>query len=295
VHRGIRRVPRRVLSEVVGTYWDSGIGDDVPALAWFLVSSLVPLALGVTAIAAIVLGDYRQAQSLTTRIAQVLPKDVHDQIVELILRTKRDSPLLLTVSALVMIWTASGAVGVIARSLGRVLEASGPGIVLGKLRNLAVAATLALLIVLMLVVASAGTGLIHRLEVSSLLLRLVVPLLAFVITLLMCGGAYLALAQGSLRWRAAFAGGAVAAFILQVTPTAAGYYLRIVSGNTPVELFLMLAGVLITCYLAAFGLLLGAGISARVQLGHRLGGAAPTRADASSQEPDRDVGTPSPN
>jgi uncharacterized BrkB/YihY/UPF0761 family membrane protein len=295
VHRGIRRAPRRALDEVVGIYWDSGIGDDVPALAWFLVSSLVPLALGVTAITAIVLGDYTQAQSLTTRIAQVLPKDVHDQIVELILRTKRDSPLLLTVSAVVMIWTASGAVGVIARSLGRVLGASGPGIVLGKLRNLAVAATLAVLIVLMLVVASAGTGLIHRLEVSSLLVRLVVPLLAFAITLLICGGAYLVLAQGSLRWHAAFAGGGVAAFILQATPTAAGYYLRLVAGNTPVELFLMLAGVLITCYIAAFGLLLGAGISARVQLGRRLGRGAPTRADASPEEPEQDAQAPRPS
>jgi uncharacterized BrkB/YihY/UPF0761 family membrane protein len=287
-------MPRRVLREVVGIYWESGIGDDVPALAWFLVSSLVPLALGVTAIAAIVLGDYTQAQSLTSRIAQVLPKDVHDQVVELILRTKRDSPLLLTISALVMIWTASGAVGVIARSLGRVLGASGPGIVLGKLRNLAVAATLAVLIVLMLVAASAGTGLIHRLELSTVLVRLVVPLLAFAVTLLICGGAYLALAQGSLRWHAAFSGGAAAAFILQATPTAAGYYLRLVAGNTPVELFLMLAGVLITCYIAAFGLLLGAGISARVQLGHRLGPAAPTRSDASPQEPDHDAQAPNP-
>ena len=46
----------------------------------------------------------------------------------------------------------------------------------------------------------------------------------------------------------------------QITPTAAGYYLRLVAGRTPVELFLMLAGVLFTCYLAAFGLLLGTGV-----------------------------------
>ena len=32
----------------------------------------------------------------------------------------------------------------------------------------------------------------------------------------------------------------------------------------------MLAGVLFTCYLAALGLLLGANLTARVQLGHRL-------------------------
>jgi peptidoglycan/LPS O-acetylase OafA/YrhL len=54
--------------------------------------------------------------------------------------------------------------------------------------------------------------------------------------------------------------------LLQVTPTAAGYYLRYVAGNTPVELFLVLSGVLITCYLAAVSLLIGVGVTTRVQL-----------------------------
>jgi hypothetical protein len=58
--------------------------------------------------------------------------------------------------------------------------------------------------------------------------------------------------------------------ILLVTPTVAGYYTRWVANNTPVKVFLVLAGVLITCYIVAFGLLLGAGVVARVQLGHRL-------------------------
>ena len=59
--------------------------------------------------------------------------------------------------------------------------------------------------------------------------------------------------------------------ILLVTPTLAGYYLRWVANNTPVKVFLVLAGVLITCYIVAFGVLLGTGVVARVQLGHRLG------------------------
>ena len=58
--------------------------------------------------------------------------------------------------------------------------------------------------------------------------------------------------------------------ILLITPTVAGYYTRWVANNTPVKLFLVLAGVLITCYIVAFGLLLGTGVAARVQLGHRL-------------------------
>src|ERR1700742_760346 len=103
----LRRVPR----ELVGVYWDSGVGDDVPALAWFLLSSLVPLALGLTALATVLLGDYAQAQALAARASRVLPEDLHDQLVQLILRTKRDSPLLIAGSIVTMVWVCSGAVG----------------------------------------------------------------------------------------------------------------------------------------------------------------------------------------
>jgi len=262
---------RRALGEVVGLYWDSGVGDDVPALAWFLLASLAPLALGLTALASIVLGDYARAQSLATRILEVLPKDVHDQVVELILRTKRDSPLLIAASIAGMLWISSGAVGVLARCLTRLLALPGPGVVLGKLRNLAVAAALTTLIVLMVIVASAGTGLVHHLKLDSLVVRLTVPVVSLVVTVCVCSGVYWVLAGRALRVRAAFPGGLVSGLVLQLTPTATGYYLRYVAARTPVGLFLMLTGVLITCYIAAFGLLLGAGVAARTQLGRQLG------------------------
>jgi uncharacterized BrkB/YihY/UPF0761 family membrane protein len=262
---------RRALRELVGLYWESGVGDDVPALSWFLLASLVPLALGLTALATVVLGDYVQAQSIAERVSRVLPSDVQDQIVQLILRTKRDSPLLIAVSILGMLWTCSGAVGVLGRCLTRLLAIAGPGIVRGKLRNVGVAAALTTLIVLMVLVASVGTGIAHRLGIDSLLVRLAVPLISVVITVLVCAGVYWLLAAGNLRGRSALAGGSIAGLILLLTPTAAGYYLRYFGGRTPVQLFLMLSGVLFTCYLAAFGLLLGAGVTARVQLGRRLG------------------------
>src|SRR3984957_3899156 len=267
----IVRVPRRALREIVSLYWESGVGDDVPALAWFLLSSLVPLALGLTALATVLLGDYAQAQALAARAARVLPQDLHDQIVQLILRTKRNSPLLIAGSIVSMLWITSGAVGVLHRCLTRLLGVAGPGIVRGRLRNLRIAAALTTLIVLMVLVASAGTGIAHRLGVNSLLLRVLLPLLSIAITVLICAAVYRSQAVASVGWRAALSGGAIAGLVLQVTPTAAGYFLRWVAGHTPVQLFLMLAGVLVTCYLAAFGLLLGAGVTARVQLGHRLG------------------------
>ncbi|HET9314155.1 MAG TPA: hypothetical protein VFQ51_01150 [Vicinamibacteria bacterium] len=61
------------MRELVGLYWESGVSADIPALAWYLLSSLVPLALGLTALAAVALGDYAQAQALAARVSRVLP------------------------------------------------------------------------------------------------------------------------------------------------------------------------------------------------------------------------------
>ena len=263
---------RRFARELVGLYWDSGVANDVPALAWFLLSSLVPLALGITALASVALGDYAKAQALSVRISHVLPKDVRDQLVLLILRTKEQSPLLIAASIIGMVWVSSGAVGVIERCLLRLLARPSQGVVRGKLRNLGLAAVVTVVIMLMVAVATAGTDLVGRLNVDPTAIRLAVPLISLALTTLLCGAVFRALAGEALRWRAAWAGAAVSALILNITPTAAGYYLRLVAGRTPVELFLMLAGVLFTCYLAAFGLLLGAGVAARAQLGQQLHG-----------------------
>lgn len=66
----LRRVPR----ELIGLYWDRGVGQRRPSAGLVVLSSLVPLALGVTAQAAVVLGDYAQAQALLVRIFTVLPR-----------------------------------------------------------------------------------------------------------------------------------------------------------------------------------------------------------------------------
>jgi hypothetical protein len=65
---------RRAVREPVGLYWESGASADIPTFAWYLLSSLVPLALGPTALTAIVLGDYAQAQALAARVSRVLQR-----------------------------------------------------------------------------------------------------------------------------------------------------------------------------------------------------------------------------
>jgi uncharacterized BrkB/YihY/UPF0761 family membrane protein len=266
--------PRRLLREGVSLYWESGLANEVPALAWFLLASLVPLALGITALAAILLGDYARAQALAERISQILPPNAHDQVVQLILRTQRSSPLLIIGSIAGMLWTSSGAVGVLDRGLSQLLGRPGKGIVRGKLHNIAVAGAVAVLVVLMVTAASAGTGLVRRLELDPVLTRLSVPIISIAVTSTLCAGVYRVLGGEGLEWRSAFAGGLVGGVLLEVTPTVAGYYLRFVAGRTPVAVFLVLAGVLATCYLAALALLLGAGIAVRAQLGPMPGVAA---------------------
>jgi len=261
---------RRALRELVGLFFDSGISSDVPALSWFLLSSLAPLALGLTALAAVLLGDWAEAQALAARAAGVLPADAHDQVVQLVLRTHADSPLLIAGAMLGMIWTSSGAVGVIDRCIARLVGVDRGHFVVGKLRTLGVAAAVTVVIVIAVLVASAGTGFVERVGLDATLTRVLLPLVSTVVITLICAGVFHTLALGKLCWRSTLSGAVLSGVVLQVTPTAAGYYLRYVSGSAPVKVFLMLAGVLITCYLIAFGLLLGAGLAARLQLGRIL-------------------------
>jgi uncharacterized BrkB/YihY/UPF0761 family membrane protein len=261
---------RRALRELVGLYWESGVSADVPALAWYLLSSLVPLALGLTALAAIALGDWAEAQALAARVSRGLPKDVHDQVVTLVLRTEKDSPLLIAGAIAGMVWTSSGSVGVIDRCLSRTLSIKGPNPVVGKLRNIGVAFGVAALVVLMVLLATAATGLVDRLDLNATLVRVALPLLLLTVIVLICASVFHVLGGNTVSWRAALAGGGVSGVILLITPTVAGYYTSWVANNTPVKVFLVAAGVLITCYTVAFGLLLGTGVVARVQLGHRL-------------------------
>jgi uncharacterized BrkB/YihY/UPF0761 family membrane protein len=170
-----------------------------------------------------------------------------------------------------MVWTSSGAVGVVERCLSRLLNLERKGPMLGKLRNLGLAALLALVILLLVLGTSAGTGLVDRLGVNASLLRVAVPLVSLAASVAFCATLYRVMSGGEATWRSAFAGGALGGLLLLVTPTAAGYYIRLAADRTPVGVFLILAGVLFTCYLVALGLLLGAGVTARISVGSSLG------------------------
>jgi uncharacterized BrkB/YihY/UPF0761 family membrane protein len=260
---------RRYLSGAIDLYWGSGVSDDVPALAWFLVGGLVPLALGITALASVLLGDYAEAQALAERAAAVLPPDVSDQLVQVVLRTQRDSPLLIAISIVGMVWAASGAVGVIDRSMSRLLRPNRSGPVKAKLRHLALSGGLVLVVVLMFLAASKATDLQSRLGLHGPVLGWLFSATAIAATVLVCASLYRFSAHGGTPWAAAVAGAVPAGLGLQVTPTLVAYYLDWVAGTTPVHVFLVLAGILFTCYLAAVALLVGAVVAVRRDRAHR--------------------------
>jgi uncharacterized BrkB/YihY/UPF0761 family membrane protein len=251
---------RRAAKRVDSFYWGSGLCDDVPALAWYLVGACVPLTLGIAALAAIVLGDGARAQQVATRLASVLPPGARDQVVDLVLRTHRNSPLLLAIAVASMLWAGAGATGVVERVESRLLGAPRRGPIALKLRHLGLAAGMVLMIALMAAAATEATNLRGRLgfPIPGWLLSVVSAVLIAAI----CSLLYRYATTRRISWRAALRGGVPAAIVLELTPLVAGYYARAVAGRTPVQVFLVLAGLLFTCYLVAQGLLIGAGIAA---------------------------------
>jgi membrane protein len=250
---------RRAVKRFESFYWGSGLSDDVPALAWYLVTACAPLMLGIAAIAAIVLGDGAQAEAAAARIAKVLPSSARGEVLQLVLRTRRDSPLLLAVAVISMVWVSAGAIGVIERVESRLLEASRAGPFALKARQLGLAAAMVSLIALMAIAATRATGL--RKHIAGGLPNPVLWLGSTLVIAAVCALLYRFATTRRIAWRAALAGGLPAAVVVELTPLVAGYYARAVAGRTPVQLFLVLAGLLFACYIVALGLLVGAGLA----------------------------------
>ncbi len=254
---------RRTANRIFAFYWGSGLCDDVPALAWYLVGVTVPLTLGIAAIAALVLGDGGEAEEVATKLAKVLPPSARDQVIELVLRTRRDSPLLLVIAILAMVWASAGATGVIERVGSRLLRVSRPGPVALKLRHLGLASGMVLLIALMAILATEATNLRKRLGID--VPRLVVSLVALAVIAAVCSVMFRFATTRHVAWRAAVRGSVPAAVVVELTPLLAGYYARAVAGRTPVQVFLVLAGLLFACFVVAQGLLIGEGVAVVAQ------------------------------
>jgi uncharacterized BrkB/YihY/UPF0761 family membrane protein len=221
------------------------------------------LLLGIASIASIVLGDAVKADQVATRLTSILPPGARDQVVELIFRTRRDSPLLLAIAVLAMVWASAGATGVVERVESRLLGVRRRGPFALKLRQLGLGAGMALLIALMAIAATEATNLRRRL--GAHVPHVVVLLGSLAVVAVICALLYRFATTRHLAWRAALRGGLVAGVVVEATPLLAGYYARAVAGRTAVQVFLVLAGLLFAAYIVAQGLLIGAGLAVSAQ------------------------------
>ena len=259
---------RRLAARIFDFYWGEGIADDVPALTYYLLLSLAPFALGLAAVQALLLKNLVSAIEVADQVNRFLPDAVHGDITRLVLGTRSNSPQLLAVAVVTMLWTASGAIGVIERCESRMLEAPRHSIVTGRIRNLLLGAGVAL----MVAVAAAGSPVIGD-AADALNLRGALPggLLLVVNTagsILVFAGIYRWAPRCVLRWRSAIVGAVPAGIAIQAIPALVGLYVGNFVGFAAVRLFLTLAIVLLGLYVMATVILVGSGLAVRREVHH---------------------------
>jgi membrane protein len=255
---------RRVLDRLFGFYWGLGIADDVPALAYFLVLSLAPFALGVAAVA-LRLDDALTALSVAAQINRYLPEEIHGDVERLVIGTRDSTPELLVVAIVAMLWTTSGAIGVIERCLSRILVLPRHHIITGRLRNMGLGAVVAAGVIL----ATIATSVVNDVSDDLALRGLVPPGLLIVLvalgSILVFATIYRYAPMERLRWRACLLGALPAGIGLQIVPSVVGLYVGAAAGLQAVRLFLVLAVVLLGLSIVATLVLVGAGIAASAE------------------------------
>jgi uncharacterized BrkB/YihY/UPF0761 family membrane protein len=258
-------------------WWGQGIADDVPALAYYLVLSLGPFALGVAALEALLLKDLLSAVEIASQLNRFLPDAVHADVERLVTGTRENSPQLLALALAAMLWTSSGAIGVIERCESRLLDCPRHGVVLGRIRNLGLGALVAVTFVASAygapVIGDAAAGLNLRGELPGGLLFLLNALGSVLLFALVYRYAPLS----RLRWSSSFIGALPAGIAMQAVPTIVGAYFGAAAGLAAVRVFLLLAVLLLGLYVMALVILVGAGVAVTRERRLRHRDTAPVR------------------
>ena len=252
---------RRLLSRLFAFYWGEGIADDVPALTYYLVLSLAPFALGLAALEALLLKDVLSALQVVDQLNRFLPETLHDDIRRLVLGTRDDSPVLLGVAIVAMLWTTSGAIGVIERCLARITGGPRHHIVVGRLRNVLLGGLVAVAVILASLSISVASDFSYKLRADSSIPGPTIIVVNTLGSILVFAAIYHCAPLARIGWRAALKGAVPAGVAIQVVPTIVGLYVSAAAGFAAVQVFLLLAIVLLGLYIVAMAMLVGAGIA----------------------------------
>ena len=254
---------RRAARWFYSFWWGDGLADDVPALTYYLVLSVAPFALGLAAVEALLLKDYVSAVEVADQVNRYLPDTIHSDVQQLITGTRQNSPYLLALALVAMLWTSSGAIGVVERALSRILEGPRHNMILGRVRNMALGALVAALVIAAAGSASVVTGLADVFGAKDALPGELLLALNTLGAILLLTIIYKVAPLARIRWTSAFLGAIPAGIVLQSIPNLVGLYVSHSSGFQTVRLFFVLAAVLGGLYLMATAILGGAGLAAR--------------------------------
>jgi membrane protein len=246
-------------------YWGQGIADDVPALAYYLVLSLAPFALGLAALEALLLKDVVSAISVADQLNRFLPEALHDDIRSLVVGTRNNSPLLLSLALFAMLWTTSGGIGVIERCLSRILDVPRHHIFFGRIRNLGLGALVAVAVILASLSISVVTNLSYDLRPGQGFPGPMILVFNALGSMFVFATIYRYAPLTKVSWRSALLGGIPGGLGIQAVPAIVGLYVSAAAGFAAVQLFLLLAIMLLGLYIVAVLLLVGAGIAGRAE------------------------------
>ena len=251
---------RRLGRQFFDFYWGQGIADDVPALTYYLLLSLAPFALGIAALEALLLEDFFSALEVASQINRFLPDAIHGDVEGLVTQTRDNSPWLLAVAVAAMLWTSSGAIGVIERCESRMLGARRHNVVTGRLRNVALGALVAVAFVFAAAGAPVIGDVLRRVSLGGNVLSLGFSTLGSIVVFAVI---YRYAPLSRMAWRAAFRGAVPAGIALQAIPWLIGLYFDAAAGFAVARLFLLIAVLLLGLYVMAMVMLFGAGVAVR--------------------------------
>jgi uncharacterized BrkB/YihY/UPF0761 family membrane protein len=260
---------RRLLTRLHGFYWGEGIADDVPALTYYLVLSLAPFALGLAALEALLLKDVLSALAVADQLNRFLPAAVHSDIRRLVLGTRNDSPALLGLALVAMLWTTSGAIGVIERCLARITCGPRHNILVGRLRNVALGGLVALAVILASLSTSVVSNVSYQLRPGVGFPGPMILVFNTLGSIAVFATIYRYAPLGRLSWRSSVKGAVPAGIAIQAVPAIVGLYVSASSGFAAVQLFLLLAIVMLGLYIVALAMLIGAGLAACLERDRR--------------------------
>jgi uncharacterized BrkB/YihY/UPF0761 family membrane protein len=252
---------RRVADRIFAFYWGQGIADDVPSLTYYLVLSLAPVALGLAALEALLLSDRESALHVADGLNRFLPDAVHGDIRHLVLGTRDNSPVLLALALISMLWTTSGAIGVIERCESRLLACDRHNVIVGRLRNMALGAGIALMVITASATAPVIGDVADALDVRRTLPGWLLAVVNTVGSIIVFALLYHWAPRSRPGWRACLLGAVPAGIAIQAVPTVVGLYFGAGAGFAAVRLFLLLAVILLGLYVIAVCALVGAGIA----------------------------------